>query len=201
MAQHLNAHANESRFNFCSNPPPEPKCTALAQNPLASKLANISPTVSKATPSPCKMRICCPLKRRNGFLPLPTFTLAWIFSKTLSNFSAYGSSFENTGFNSGRSDSKCSGRAVCKIVRSWGSVSIPSPESGLIRLNWYASNLFVSMALMESPPSTGTTSDGHNRATAFQMLKPSLTKETAKLGIYCLIMFLNALYSCFSYST
>mmetsp|Transcript_39566 Transcript_39566/g.88942 ORF Transcript_39566/g.88942 Transcript_39566/m.88942 type:complete len:232 (+) Transcript_39566:228-923(+) len=58
MAQHLNAQANESRFSFCSNPPPEPKCTVLAQNPLASRLDNISPTVSKATPSPCKMRIC-----------------------------------------------------------------------------------------------------------------------------------------------
>ena len=30
---------------------------------------------------------------------------------------------------------------------------------------------------------------------AFQMLKPSLTSDTQKLGMYCLIMFVNALYS------
>ena len=36
---------------------------------------------------------------------------------------------------------------------------------------------------------------GRQMITAFQMLNPSLTRDTQKLGMYCLIMFVNALYS------
>ena len=49
-----------------------------------------------------------------------------------------------------------------------------------------------------SPPSTSF-SDGHKLATAFQMLKPSDTSETAKEGMYCRIMLTNAAYSSASY--
>mmetsp|Transcript_5894 Transcript_5894/g.14964 ORF Transcript_5894/g.14964 Transcript_5894/m.14964 type:complete len:401 (+) Transcript_5894:359-1561(+) len=197
MAQHLKATESESRLTFCSRPPPEPKCTVFAQKPLARRLASMSPTESRATPSPCSTRNCCPTKRRNG-LPFLTswpsaITLILICWTTLSYLSFSLSSLK--GLTSGfMSACQCSGRAWRRMVRSCGSVSTPSPESGRTSVRMPPSSLCLSMARIDSPPFEVSLL-GHRQATAFQMLKPSLTSETQKELMYCLIMFVKALYS------
>mmetsp|Transcript_52211 Transcript_52211/g.117282 ORF Transcript_52211/g.117282 Transcript_52211/m.117282 type:complete len:201 (-) Transcript_52211:1708-2310(-) len=197
MAQHLKAHESESRLIFWSSPPPEPKCTLLVQKPLARSEASMSPTVPSATPSPCRIRNCCPMKRRKGLVPSLSESLARILTRTASYRSAYGSPLGKTGSSSPRSgvSSSCqiSGIAWDRMVSIWGSVSIPSPESG--RSSVSTPRFIRSRMTCRMDVPFVICSLGHKLAHAFQMLKPSDTRETAKLEEYCMIMFTNALYS------
>mmetsp|Transcript_34217 Transcript_34217/g.58533 ORF Transcript_34217/g.58533 Transcript_34217/m.58533 type:complete len:219 (-) Transcript_34217:98-754(-) len=162
----------------------------------------MSPTVLSATPSPCRMRICCPVKRRKGLPVVPVS--AWIFFTTASYAALRASPAGNLGVSGGSSSSgmRCSGSTLVRRVRSCGSVSTASPLSGRMSCSWPAARRSASMSFIERPPSPpGTASEGQWLTSAFQMLKPSETSETAKEDMYCLNMLAKAAYSSLSYWT